>query len=70
MGAGAGNLGSALANAGPGGGAWHLRIEGHGHTSGAYVFKANQTLIGAGATLTVGAFSIPGADANTPPAAH
>jgi hypothetical protein len=66
MGAGAGNLGSALSNTGPATGAYIYVAKGTGATSGAYVFKANQTLIGAGATLTVGALSIPGADANTP----
>jgi hypothetical protein len=66
MGPGAGNLGSALSNTGPAAGAYIYVFKGTGTTIGSYTFKANQTLIGGGATLTVDVLTIPGADANTP----
>ena len=66
MGSGANGLGTALAGAGPAANAFIYVFHGSGSTTGAYTFKANQTLIGAGATLTVGALTIAGAVANTP----
>ena len=66
MGSGAGNLGSALSNAGPAAGAYIYVFKGSGTTTGAYTFKASQTLIGAGATLSVGALTIAGNASNAP----
>jgi Big-like domain-containing protein/putative Ig domain-containing protein/cadherin-like protein len=40
--------------------------KGSGNTTGTYAMKPSQQLIGAGATLTVGALSVPGNAANTP----
>jgi len=40
--------------------------KGSGNTTGAYSMRANQSLIGAGATLTVGVLTVTGNSANTP----
>ena len=66
MGAAANGLGTALAGSGPAANAFIYVARGTGTTTGAYTFKTGQTLIGAGATLTVGALSIAGIAANTP----
>lgn len=66
MGSGANNLGSANSNAGPDFGAYIYVSKGAGTTTGSYTFKHDQTLIGAGATLTVGTLTVTGNAANTP----
>jgi len=66
MGSGANGLGTALAGTGPAVNAFIYVSKGAGNTTGNYTFKSSQTLLGAGATLTVGALSVTGNLANTP----
>ena len=70
MGTAANGLGTALSGTGPAAGAFIYVAKGGATTSGAFALKSNQTLIGAGATLSVPAASpaltLPGAAANTP----
>jgi hypothetical protein len=66
MGVGLDGLGSALTNTGPATGATIYVAKGSGSTTGAYTLKSSQSLIGAGATLTLPGLSITGNAANTP----
>ena len=61
LGTGAGNLGTTAAA-----GAYISVAKGAASTTGAHTLLANQQLIGAGATLTLGALTIAGSPANSP----